>query len=331
MKMYAPCHNPRRTVGRAAIALWLSLPFLAVVVAACGAAGGDLSIDDLSSLFQGSGFRLGEGPSPYDASNLYDRINGAAPAYMACGFESLTAYSIFDKGGEIEIALDIFDMGLGRNAFGIYSLERDRSGSGEEFGGGSCRSDGSLFFWQDKYYVKLVAYDLGPKVDGLLSRLAQIVSEAIPHRGTRPVEFTLFPEEDRIPYSERYIADAWLGQDDLSGGYTVDFVSGGREYSIGLITCADEKEARSDFEKFKSFVARGGEVVDLSSEFRAESFSGTMSFYGPLVAARRATRLIVILGLSVDDATPILTAMLASLTASPVQDSPARGAHPLQK
>lgn len=314
--MYKPCHDARRAGDPVAIAIALALLFFPILVPACGPVGGALSesIDDnLPSLFEESRFRVREGPCSFDATNLYDRINGAAPAYMACGFEFLTTFTLFDEARETEIAVDIFDMGRSRNAFGIYSLERDRSGSGDEFGCGSYRSDDTLFFWQDRYYIKLVAFDIGPHVGDSLAHMARVISEATPRSGSRPAEFDLFPDKDRLPHTERFIAEDWLGQNYLSGGYTVDYGAGEREYTIGLIKCFEEEESKQDFEKLRAFVSRGREVVDLSTTVGAEAFSGSVSYYGPLVAARRGAHLVVILGLDTEGSVAILTAMVPLL------------------
>jgi len=282
----------------------------ACVLTAGGSSG---SIEkELSALFETGGFRVDEGPCGYDAANLYDRINGAAPAYLAAGFESLTAFGLFDQATGTEIATEIFDMGRVRNAFGIYSLERDRSGAGKEFGGGSFRVDGALFFWQDRYYIKLSAYDIGPRVDDSLSCLAQLLSGRIPRSGGPPEEFEFFPGSDRLPGSERYIARDWLGQDCLSGVYTVDYASVRTEYTVALIVCANEKEAVLDFEELRSFAAAGkNDVTDLPEADPADAFFGMVSYHGPLVAARRNAYIFVVLGLEAPDALATLAPMIA--------------------
>ena len=57
----------------------------------------------------------------YDASNLWEYINGAADAFMMYGFEQLQVRDV--SAGGVTVTANIYDMGTPLNAFGIYRAE----------------------------------------------------------------------------------------------------------------------------------------------------------------------------------------------------------------
>ena len=58
----------------------------------------------------------------YDASSLWEFINGAAETFMQYGFQGLETAE-FSRDGTI-LAVSIYDMGSALNAYGIYRSER---------------------------------------------------------------------------------------------------------------------------------------------------------------------------------------------------------------
>ena len=230
-------------------------------------------------------FRMVEKPVYYFQDNLWDYINGASPGYIASGFQEMVTFIVQHRQYQIEIVADIYDMGDTLNAFGIYSVERSPVGS-----------DNALYFWQDRYYVKLMAYDISDKTAESLSLLAQIMTQKIPRIGGRPFLFSFFPESGRLPGSERYIKGDVLGQDYLSNGYTLEYSQENNHYQILLIHGKNRIETKQNFNKYLSFQKSTGQITEKNLKSGDQTFLGVDSFYGTITFSYKESFIIGILG-----------------------------------
>ena len=126
--------------------------------------GRTLHATELKNLIPSSpeltGFTITHDVEYYTRENLWDYMNGGAPGYLAYGFEEMVTLQVKNLKNHSEIVVDMYDMGNHLNAFGIYSVERVPGGRDLAFGVDSFHYDTTLCFWQDKYYVKLMSYDM---------------------------------------------------------------------------------------------------------------------------------------------------------------------------
>lgn len=112
----------------------------------------------------------------YDAEGLFEYINGAAPIFIERSFRKLAAAEMAtDDGGEL--TCDVYDMSAAENAKSIYTKEQSGNTSALDIGDGGRSSAMSLIFRQDRYYVKLTAFD--GKGEEALPKVAQALSEAM--------------------------------------------------------------------------------------------------------------------------------------------------------
>lgn len=103
---------------------------------------------------------------------------------------------------DVEIALDVYDMGTSEEAFGIFSCERvDQDigiGQGSEYGGGVLR------FWKDRYFVSVVSLGDEEYAEPAMMDIARGVAEAISGEGARPNLVSRLPNEGLIESDLRY-------------------------------------------------------------------------------------------------------------------------------
>jgi hypothetical protein len=196
----------------------------------------------------------------YSASNLYMYINGAADAFLQYDFEALIHQEF--KGGEDEVTVDIYDMGTPLNAFGIYSAERSPQNSYLEIGAQGYRDQFILNFLQDRYYVKLSAFADEQITPELLQKTAQALSRRIEGEKTLPQPLALFPQEKRVPYSEKYVTKSPLGYDFLAPAWTAQYRFGEEESTLVLSAAGTPEEAAARVEKMKAFIGKSGTVED---------------------------------------------------------------------
>jgi hypothetical protein len=147
------------------------------------------------------GWKAKEKDEFYNRETLYEYINGGAELYLTYDFQKVFARR-FVKQDAPEILLEIYDMTNAKDAFGIFSSERQDEevgiGQDSEYGGGLLR------FWKEKYFVSILAigdeqiakpaiFDLGKKVAG-----------AIPLTGERPEILKYLPQENLIESRIRF-------------------------------------------------------------------------------------------------------------------------------
>lgn len=262
-----------------------------------------------------SGFKITKKPKYYNRGNLWSYINGAAHGYLTYGFQGMVTFIVMYQKTQVEMITDIYDMGNSLNAFGIYSIERGPEGSTEEFGCGSFQSENTLYFWQDRYYVKLIAYDITQKTGKSLSLLAHIISKKIPKKGKLPRLFSIFPEEGQIERTERYMSRDILGQDYFINGYSIAYNQDDRKYQILLIQGENTKKTRENFEKYLTLKSTLGQVTYEHSKIGEQAFEGTDNFYGTVLFSRKKEYIIGVLGLRNQEiAQEIINAMFSRLT-----------------
>lgn len=240
-------------------------------------------------------FEITEKLEWYNPDNLWDYMNGGAPGYLAYGFRELATFIVRHNKSGVEAIIDIYDMGKPLYAFGIFSVERPLEGPPKDMGTHRYRSDNSLYFWQDRYYVKLMAYDIVPETVETLEKLAEIISNKMPRKGKMPVLYSVFPDAERIPNTERYIV---RGQDDLSNGYSVDYKKGNIRYRIILMVEEDPMMARNIFQKYFNRFKPAGQITHEDLNVGEASFAYSNNIYDDIILARKGKSIIGVFGIA---------------------------------
>ena len=146
----------------------------------------------------------------YDSDNLYTYINGGAELYISFQFSNLVSQSYGNEVDE-EIQIDIFDMGLSQNAYGIFSHSRETV---DDFVGADIESEyagGLLTFWKGQYYISILAYPETESKKLVVQKLARKIGEQIKGESVKPQLVNLLPKEGLQPYSVRYFSHyTWL-------------------------------------------------------------------------------------------------------------------------
>ena len=260
------------------------------------------------------GFKITRAAEYYNAGNLWKYIDGGAPGYLAYGFKEVAAFAVTHPAGQLEFTVDIYDMGDALNAFGIYSTERSPEGTAIDTGSQGYRTENALFFWQDRYYVKIVGDTPAPPMAATSMKLAAIVSRKLPPRGAPPRLFSVFPEEGRIRGSERFLAHDVLGQQFLHNGYIVEYAKKDAKYRLFLIRAGDARQAQRGFRQYRDFVETNGSIAARPQQLGEEAFLGKASAYGGVVVARQGRYMAGVLGLDdADAARAIVLVMLSKL------------------
>ncbi|MGB6642744.1 MAG: DUF6599 family protein, partial [Thermoanaerobaculia bacterium] len=101
------------------------------------------------------GWTASEPATVYDPQSIYSYIDGHAEVYLAYGMSRCLARRYTAPAGESDLVLDIFELASPEDAYGVFTHDTDGEPVG--IGDGSLYRYGWLSFWQDRYFVSLMA------------------------------------------------------------------------------------------------------------------------------------------------------------------------------
>ena len=113
---------------------------------------------------------LSEAPRSYFPDNLFEYIDGAAESYLSYDFRELLVADLEKKGTDATLTLEIYDMGLPLNAFGIFAAERYPENKVVALGDLGYLEGEALNFLSGRFYVKMLAFGLGEATESTLGR-----------------------------------------------------------------------------------------------------------------------------------------------------------------
>ena len=137
----------------------------------------------------------------YDRATLFDYMNGGAEVYLAFDFREVFVRR-YQRGEDEELSLDIYDMGSPKEAFGVFSCDREDEEAG--IGRDSEYGFGLLRFWKGRYFVSIMAGAEGEDVDRAVLELGRAVDGLLKDEGRQPDILKMLPQEglrpDRVSY-----------------------------------------------------------------------------------------------------------------------------------
>jgi hypothetical protein len=165
----------------------------------------------------------------FDESNLYEKINGAAPQYFQYGFVRLYYVGLTHSESGNEIGIELYDMGSFQNALGLFSAQRaaDRA----------VISEGNTHYYETgigaigiagPYYYKFTGSD---STDIIVTKSKQFVAmstslengDAAPPRtfevfaGMLDVPFEGISFEKSDVFQFQFATDFWFGRPESGG------------------------------------------------------------------------------------------------------------------
>jgi hypothetical protein len=137
------------------------------------------------------GWKIAEGPAPYDSTTAFKYMNGAAELFIAFNMRTLTVLR-YEKASQPAITLEIFSMASPEDAYGLFSFESDdpkgNIGQGSEFGGGLLR------FWKSNYFVSVYGDGPGAEVQAATLSLGSGIASSIKETGNPPKILAFLPD-----------------------------------------------------------------------------------------------------------------------------------------
>ena len=151
------------------------------------------------------GWKRMEAISHYTRESLYGYINGGAEIFLQYDFRHLT-HAVFSRdiqGAASEIIVEIYTMATPLDAFGIFSVNRSGGEQvSQKIDALNWISPSQINFVKEFYYVNILGFECSIEE---LEDFVSIIAYKIPGEPRIPAALKQFPDENRIPGSEKYI------------------------------------------------------------------------------------------------------------------------------
>jgi hypothetical protein len=165
------------------------------------------------------------GDSVYTPDNLWDIIDGAAELFLSYGFVDLHIMEYTDSTGT-DVRVELYRHSSRANAFGIYSQERNPGYHFVEIGTQGYLEDKVLNFLCGVYYIKISSHREGKAGIEAMSSIGRRLAEHLHQEPGWPAALTYLPAGNRLPNTESYIAENFLGYKVFHSAYTARYEGG---------------------------------------------------------------------------------------------------------
>lgn len=178
--------------------------------------------EDLLAGLAAPGWQAAAPPQHFTTANLYEKIDGRAEQYLAFEVQALFCQQLSGPGGA---AIEIFayDMGDPLRAFGVFTAERAPEHAPEKLGHDGYMAGGSYLFWQDRWYLQLLASDQTAPVQRTALEMARSLSARLGNEGSDLWGLALLPQTGRIPRTEQYLLRDALGLEFLTNTFAARY------------------------------------------------------------------------------------------------------------
>jgi hypothetical protein len=183
----------------------------------------------------------------YTPANLWDLIDGAAETFLSYGFDNLHIAEYLNDDS-IDVRVELYHHSSAANAFGIYATERKPDYHFMTLGTEGYFDEGIVNFLAGEYYAKLSSHRSGAIALGALEKVARAVDLHLRQPKGWPAGLDLLPLDGRVPNTEGYIAENYLGYSFLRTVFTAQY--GGKEgFQIFVIETAGSDRAEEIVQK----------------------------------------------------------------------------------
>jgi len=205
------------------------------------------------------GWKLSEKLQSFFPEDLYEYIDGAAESYLGYDFKELVVAQFQKAGTGASVTLEIYDMGNGTNAFGIFSAERFPENKAVDVGTLGYVEGEVLNFVAGKEYIKIMSFESGEGTLAVLDAFARKVAGKAGEKGALPPLLSVFPRDGIIANSEKYILRNVMGFEFLRNGYMASYKLDGSEFECFFIEADKGRDPAALLKQLLDFFAKDGQ------------------------------------------------------------------------
>ena len=213
----------------------------------------------------------------YNSDNLYEKIDGRAPAYQSFNVQALRCRSFAVNaapGSYVDVYEYRFDNPV--DAFGMFALERDPKGKPFVGAPDGYAADMGYFFRQGAVYVQIIASDTKPETLAKAKSIADIRAKDLPADDTGLAGRRKLPADGMLADSVAYVPENAQGQSAFKDVFQAKYKFNGAEIPF-FVMVASADDAAKAWQSFQDFCGKFGTMENLpdiagAKIFRAQVF-----------------------------------------------------------
>jgi hypothetical protein len=229
----------------------------------------------------------------FDKDTLFDRINGESELYFPYGFEKL-AYARYENKQNPAIAVDadVYKMGSLLDAFGMFANYRRKDDADIAIGAQGTISSSQVFFYQDRYFVRLQATGTTSISREVFLACAGAISRNLPKSMGRPRELDSLDVPGVLTKTERYVAQSLLGYDFFPRGLITDALLMNEPVQVFVVIEKTKEAALKTIDQYRVSLKSSGSAVTVSAGNGRNSLEANDPLYGN-VYVEQAGRFVI--------------------------------------
>ena len=212
----------------------------------------------------------------YNSDNLYEKIDGRAPAYQSFNVVGLRSRS-FSVNAQAGSYVDVYEYRFDNpvDAFAMYALERDPKGGPLDFAPDGYSGEMGYFFRQGAVYVQVIASDQKTETLALTKAIAQNRAKVLPVDDQGLAGRRRLPAADMQAGSVAFVPENAQGQATLKDVYQAKYKVQGGDLSFFIMVAAPEESAKA-WQSFQTFCGRFGKTDLLPDVNGGKIFRGNV-------------------------------------------------------
>ena len=209
----------------------------------------------------------------YNSDNLFEKIDGRAPAYQSFEVQQLRSRSfnvVAAAGSYVDVYEYRFDSPV--DAFGMFALERDPKGQPLDFADDGYSGEMGYFYRQGAVYVQIIASDVKPETIALAKAIAENRMKELPADDRGLAGRRKLPAAGMIADSVAFVPENAQGQSAFKDVFQAKYRFAGAELPFFIMVAAPDDAAKA-WQSFQDFCARFGKVENLPDVSGGKIFS----------------------------------------------------------
>lgn len=168
-----------------------------------------------------SGWKMKTEQRVYNASDLWELINGAADIFLSYYFQDLHIAEYSSKNKIIRV--ELYRHQTTEDTYGIYTAERMPDYPQVHIGSQGYKSQGVLNFFAGTYYVKVMSAGVEEADESAIALVAEKVNARLAQPVGLPVLSQVFPGEGKAYLSDNYIAQNFMGYSFFRNAFSAKY------------------------------------------------------------------------------------------------------------
>ena len=209
----------------------------------------------------------------YNSDNLFEKIDGRAPAYQSFNVQQLRcrSFSVLAAAGSfVDVYEYRFDSPV--DAFGMFALERDPKGTPLDFAPDGYSGELGYFFRQGAIYVQVIASDQKAETLALTTAIARNRAQGLPADDRGLAGRRKLPAAGMIADSVSFVLENAQGQAAFKDVFQAKYKFDGAELPFFIMVAAPDDAAKA-WQSFRDFCARFGAAENLPDAAGGKIFS----------------------------------------------------------